>query len=56
MRKFRTAVSVVIMGIAGVAGLFVGGLLQEDGMGGAVLFSLIAGLACLIYTVDNPET
>ena len=54
MNKFRTVVSVVIMVIAGVAGLFAGAALNE-GLSGAILFSLIAGIACIIYTIDNQK-
>ena len=42
------------MVIAGIVGFFVGAYLS-DAMGGAILFSLISGIACLIYTIDNPE-
>ena len=52
MNTFRTKVSVVIMIIAGIIGLFAGSALNE-GLGGSILFSLIAGLACIIYTIDN---
>lgn len=52
MRKFRTAVSVIIMFLAGIIGLFVGAALNE-GLSGAILFSLIAGIACIMYTIDN---
>lgn len=52
MRKFRTAVSVTIMFLAGIIGLFVGAALNE-GLSGAILFSLIAGIACIMYTIDN---
>ena len=54
MKKFRTAVSVITMGIAGIAGLFIGAAVN-DALGGAILFSMIAGIACMIYTIDNPE-
>ena len=54
MKKFRTAVSVMIMVIAGILGFFVGAALDEA-LHGAVLFSLIAGIACVIYTIDNRE-
>ena len=54
MRKFRTAVSLVLMVIAAAAGLLVGSAVS-DGMGGAILFSLIVGIACIVYTMDNPE-
>ncbi len=52
MNTFRTKVSVVIMIIAGIIGLFAGSALNE-GLGGSILFSLIAGIACIIYTIDN---
>lgn len=54
MKKFRTTVSVIIMVLAGIVGFFVGSSLN-DGFGGAILFSMIAGIACLIYTTDNRE-
>ena len=54
MKKFRTTVSVIIMVLAGIVGFFVGTSL-DDGFGGAILFSMIAGIACLIYTIDNRE-
>ena len=54
MNKFRTVVSVIVMVLAGAAGLFVGALLG-DGLRGAILFSMIAGIACVIYALDNPE-
>ncbi len=52
MKKFRTAVSVLLMVLAGLAGFFVGAAMN-DAMGGAVLFSMIAGIACVVYTLDN---
>lgn len=52
MKKFRTVVSVIIMLIAGIVGFFVGASL-DDAMGGAILFSMIAGIACLVYATDN---
>ena len=54
MREVRTAISVIIMFFAGVIGLFVGAALNE-GLSGAILFSLIAGIACIIYTIDSRE-
>ena len=54
MKKFRTVVSVIIMVLAGVAGFFVGASVN-DAMGGAVLFAMVAGIACVIYTLDNRE-
>ncbi len=54
MKKFRTAVSVIIMVIAGIVGFFVGASVNEA-MTGAVLFSMISGVSCIIYTIDNFE-
>ncbi len=52
MKKFRTAVSILLMVLAGLTGFFVGAAMN-DAMGGAVLFSMIAGIACVVYTLDN---
>ena len=54
MKKFRTAASVITMLIAGTAGSFIGTALN-NAPGGAILFSMIAGVACVIYTIDNQE-
>lgn len=55
MKKFRTIVSLIVMVLAGVAGLFLGAALG-DGLHGAILLSTIAGFACVIYTMDNRES
>ena len=55
MKKLRTVASILIMVLAGIVGLLVGASLQEDGLGGALLFSMIAGIACIVYTIDNRE-
>ena len=52
MKKFRTTVSVIIMVIIGIVGYFVGGAFN-DPIGGTILFSMIAGIACIVYTIDN---
>ncbi len=52
MKKFRTAASLIIMIISGIVGFFIGAFL-DDGLSGAILFSLIAGISCIIYTIDN---
>ena len=44
MKKFRTAVSVIIMVIAGIVGFFVGASVNEA-MTGAVLFLLFADIS-----------
>lgn len=54
MNKFRTIVSVITMIIAGIIGFFIGVSLNEP-MGGAILFSMIDGFACVIYALDNRE-
>lgn len=55
MEKFRTAASAIIMIIAAIAGFFIGGILDDNGTGGAILFSMIAGISCIVYTIDNHE-
>lgn len=40
------------MCIAGIVGYFIGAALAEP-MGGAILLAMIAGIACVIYTIDN---
>lgn len=54
MKTFRTVVSVIIMVLAGFVGFFVGASVN-DSMSGAILFSMIAGIVCVIYTLDNRE-
>ena len=54
MKKFRTAASVIIMTIAGIVGFFLGAAMNEA-LSGAILFSMIAGISCIIYCIDNPE-
>lgn len=55
MKKFGTTASVLIMAAAGTVGFFVGAAF-DDALGGALLFSLIAGIACVIYAIDNRES
>ena len=52
MKKFKTVLAVIIMVIAGIVGFFIGATLDEA-MDGAILFSMITGIACIIYTIDN---
>lgn len=54
MKKFRTVVSLIVMLIAGVIGFFLGATLNEA-MLGAILFSMISGIACIVYAIDNKE-
>lgn len=55
MKKFRTVISVMIMMLAAIAGIFAGAALGSA-MGGAILFSMIAGFGCLIYVLDSRES
>ena len=54
LKKFGTIVSLIAMALAGVVGFFIGAAL-ENAFGGAILFSMIAGIACVVYTVDNRD-
>lgn len=54
MKKFRTVVSVIVMIVASIFGIFIGATFNEP-LSGAILFSLIAGIACVIYVIDNPN-
>ncbi len=55
MKKFKTIVSVIVMCLAGIAGFFLGSVLDAP-MGGAILFSMIAGIACVIYAIENRDS
>lgn len=52
MQKFRTAASVIVMVVCGIIGFFIGSLIEEP-MGGAILFSMVSGIACVVYAIDN---
>lgn len=52
MKKFRTIISVIIMIVCGIAGLFFGGAFNNV-VGGCILGVLISGIACIIYVLDN---
>ena len=49
----RATISLIIMIVSSCAGLVVGGLLNNDMMGGMILLALISGITCIIYTLDN---
>ena len=51
----NTIVSVVVMIIASIVGLLAGAFVN-DLAGGAILFAVIAGIACIIHTIDKKET
>ena len=40
--------------VGAIAGFFIGATLDEI-MGGAILFSMIAGIACIVYSIENRE-
>ena len=52
----RSTAALVIMIVAGIVGYFAGAFLGSA-LGGAILFSLIAGLACIVEAIDagNPK-
>lgn len=52
MKKFRTVAAVITMVIAGTSGFFIGAAL-DNALGGAFLFSMIAGISCVIYAIEN---
>ena len=52
MKKFRTVVSVIIMILCGIVGLFFGGAFN-NAIGVCILGVLISGMACIIYVLDN---
>ena len=54
MNIFRTIVALILMGFAGLVGLYAGSLLV-NAVGGAILLSMIAGIACVVYALDNPN-
>lgn len=48
----KTIGAILIMAVAAFAGLFLGAYLN-DVMGGMILLALIAGIACIIYTLEK---
>lgn len=54
MRKFKAMDAVCIMVLAGIAGYFIGAFLDSS-MGGAILFSMIAGFACVVHAIGDKE-
>ena len=52
----RSTAALVIMIVAGIAG-YIAGAFLGSALGGAILFSLIAGLACIVDAIDagNPK-
>ena len=54
MRKFKAVDAVCIMVLAGIVGFFMGAFL-DNSMGGAILFSMIAGFACVVHAIGDRE-
>lgn len=54
MKKFRTIISVIIMIVCGIAGLFLGGAFN-NAIGGCILGVLISGIACIIHCIENKK-
>lgn len=55
MDKFRTVAPIILMLLTALAGFAVDAGLFGSGFGGAILFAMIAGFACVIYVLDNRE-
>ena len=54
MRKFKAVDAVCIMVLAGIVGFFMGAFL-DNSMGGAILFSMVAGFACVVHAIGDRE-
>ncbi len=52
MNRFRTTVSAFSMLVMGLVGFYIGAYLNVS-MNGAILFSMITRIGCIIYTLDN---
>lgn len=50
----KTGLIIFLMIVAAIPGYFLGAYLH-DGFGGAVLFSLIAGMAGIVHVIDNKD-
>ena len=46
--------AVCIMVLAGIVGFFMGAFL-DNSMGGAILFSMVAGFACVVHAIGDRE-
>lgn len=53
MNKLKTVAAVIVMAVAAIIGLYVGDALNGEAVGVAILFSVISGIACIIYAIDN---
>lgn len=55
MKNFRTIVSLIAMVLYGMLGFLIGTVLG-NAFGGAILFTMTAGIACVVYTIDNRKS
>lgn len=55
MDKFRTVASIILMLLTALVVFYANVSLSGSGFGGAILFAMIVGFACMIYVLDNCE-
>jgi len=54
MDKFRTVAPIILMFLTALV-FYANVSLSGSGFGGAILFAMIVGFACVIYVLDNRE-
>ena len=54
MKNFRTIISLIAMVLYGMLGFLIVAVLG-NAFGGAILFTMTAGIACVVYTIDNRD-
>ncbi len=55
MDKFRTVAPIILMLLTALVVFYANVSLSGSGFGGAILFAMIVGYACMIYVMDNCE-
>ena len=55
MDKFRTVAPIILMLLTALVVFYANVSLSGSGFGGAILFAMIVGFACVIYVLDNHE-
>ena len=55
MDKFRTVAPIILMLLTALVVFYANVSLSGSGFGGAILFAMIVGFACVIYVLDNRE-
>ena len=48
----RTVISIIIMVMASIAGMFLGAAMN-NAIGGMILFAVISGIACIIHSLNK---